>query len=173
MKTTIRWALLAGMGLGLAACGKGGDTNASGAEAMKVSGSWEAEFPGKTDPAGTLKAKGKVTFTGNDYTYAWYKKLVGPDGATVYDWAETARETGSASFAPDYMEWTAESFGEAEYNDGTRTWGQVTMKSTKNDYAIQYALEGGKLTLKEDINLDGDFDDVFESPETLSYTKVN
>jgi hypothetical protein len=157
----------------MVACSKGGDKNASSADAMKISGSWEAEFPDKTDPAGTIKAKGKVTLTGNGYTYAWYKKLVGSDGATVYDWAETARETGSASFTTDYMEWTAESFGEAEYNDGNRTWGNVAMKSSKNDYAIQYTVQGNKLTLKEDINLDGDFDDVFESPETLAYTKVN
>ena len=34
-------------------------------------------------------------------------------------------------------------------------------------------VEGNKLTLKEDINLDGDFDDVFESAETMTYTKIN
>ena len=174
MRTYIRWAIVGVIGLGLAACGEGGGKSASGsAEAFKVNGVWEAEFPDKTDAAGTLKSKGKVTFSDNVYTYSWYKKLVGPDNATVYDWTENARETGSASFAPDYMEWTADSFGEAEYNDGTKTWGNVEMKSQKNDYAIQYKLDGNKLTLKEDINLDGDFDDVFESAETMTYTKVN
>ncbi|MGH8480618.1 MAG: hypothetical protein ACREXK_13890 [Gammaproteobacteria bacterium] len=173
MRIYIRWAFVGGVALGLAACGEGGGTSASGADAFKVNGVWEAEFPDKTEGAGTLKIKGKVTFSDNDYTYAWYKKLVGSDNATVYDWTETARETGSASFAPDYMEWTADSFGEAEYNDGTKTWGSIGMKSTKNEYAIQYTVVGDKLTLKEDINLDGDFDDVFESPETLTYTKIN
>ena len=47
------------------------------------------------------------------------------------------------------------------------------MKSTKNDVAIQYTVDGNKLILKEDQNLDGDFDDVFGSPETMTYTKVN
>lgn len=172
MRTYIRWAIVVVVGLGLAACGEGGKS-ASSAEAFKVEGVWEAEFPDKTDAAGTLKGKGKVTLSDDVYTYSWYKKLVGPDNATVYDWTETARETGRASFAPDYMEWTADSFGEAEYNDGTKTWSDVAMKSSKNDYAIQYKLDGNQLTLKEDINLDGDFDDVFESPETLTYTKIN
>ncbi len=173
MRAYLHWAFVSGVGLGLAACGEGGGTNASGADAFKVNGAWEAEFPDKTDAVGTLKGKGKVTFSDSVYTYSWYKKLVGPDNATVYDWTETARETGSASFAPDYMEWTADSFGEAEFNDGTKTWSNVAMKSSKSDYAIQYTVEDGKLTLKEDINLDGDFDDVFESPETLTYTKLN
>jgi hypothetical protein len=173
MRTYIRWAIVGVVGLGLAACGEGGGKSASGADAFKVKGVWEAEFPDKTDAAGTLKSKGKVTLSDNVYTYSWYKKLVGPDNTMVYDWAETARETGSASFAPDYMEWTADSFGEAEFNDGTKTWSSVAMKPSKNEYAIQYTVEGNKLTLKEDINMDGDFDDVFESPETLTYTKVN
>jgi hypothetical protein len=173
MKAYLRWAFVGVVGLGLAACGEGDGKSASSADAVKVNGVWEAEFPDKTDAAGTLKQKGKVTFSDNSYTYTWYKKLVGPDNATVYDWTETARETGSASFAPDYMEWTADSFGEAEFNEGTKTWGDVGMKSSKNEYAIQYTVEGDTLTLKEDINLDGDFDDVFESPETLIYTKVN
>ncbi len=173
MRIRMQWALLGGAVLGLVACGEGGGTSASGgADAYKVTGAWEAEFPDKSDSAGTAKSKGKVTFSGNDYTYSWYKKLLGQDGAVVYDWTETARETGSASMTPEYMEWTADSFGEAEYNEGTRTWGSVAMKSSKNEYAIQYTLAGGKLTLKEDINLDGDFDDVFESAETTSYTKV-
>jgi len=173
MRTYIRWAFVGVVGLALAACGEGGDKSASSAEAFKVNGVWEAEFPDKTDAAGTLKSKGKVTLSDNVYTYSWYKKLVGPDNATVYDWTETARETGNASLAPDYMEWTADSFGEAEYNDGTKAWGNVEMKAQKNEYAIQYTVEGNKLTLKEDINLDGDFDDVFESAETMTYTKIN
>jgi hypothetical protein len=173
MRTYIRWAIVGVVGLGLAACGEGGGKSASSAAAFKVNGVWEGEFPDNTDTAGTLKSKGKVTLSDNVYTYSWYKKLVGPDNATVYDWTETARETGSASFAPDYMEWTADSFGEAEFNDGTKTWSSVAMKPSKNEYAIQYTVEGNKLTLKEDINMDGDFDDVFESPETLTYTKIN
>ncbi len=172
MRILMRLAILGGAALGLVACGEGGDKSASSADAYKIAGTWEAEFPDKKDPAGTVKSKGKVTFSGNGYSYAWYRKLLGPDGSTVYDWTETARETGSASIAPDYMEWTAESFGEAEYNDGTKTWSSVAMKSSKNEYAIQYTLDGDKLTLKEDINLDGDFDDVFESAETTTYTKA-
>jgi hypothetical protein len=52
-------------------------------------------------------------------------------------------------------------------------WGDIAMKSTKNDVAIQYTVDGNKLILKEEQNLDGDFDDVFGSPESMTYTKVN
>ncbi|MGH8581630.1 MAG: hypothetical protein ACREWG_02350 [Gammaproteobacteria bacterium] len=164
--------------LGLGACGGGeggGVAGGSGAsaESMNIAGSWEAVFPEKADDAGTHQGKGKVTFNGSSYSYSWYKKLVGKDGQTVYDWTEQAREDGSTSLAPDVMQWTAESFGEADYNEATRSWGKIDMKSSKNGYNIAYKLDGEKLTLQEDINLDGDYDDVFDSSETMTYTKVN
>ncbi|MDQ3563275.1 MAG: hypothetical protein M3436_03755 [Pseudomonadota bacterium] len=174
MKIYLQALALLGSVLGLAACGGDGDSAATASpDDFKIGGTWEAELPDLTDSLGTHKFKGKVTFSENTYTYSWSNRLVGTNSQVVYDWTETARETGSVSATPEYMEWTAESFGEAEYNQADNTWSTVEMKSSKSDYAIKYKLEGDKLTLMEDINLDGDYDDVFQAPETLIYTRVN
>jgi len=175
MKRNIKALALLSSVLGLAACGGESDDTAATAspESFKFGGTWEAELPDLTDSLGTHKSKGKVAFSENAYTYWWYKSLIGTNGQVVYELTETARETGSLSATPEYMEWTAESFGEAQYNQAANTWSTIEMKSSKSDYAVQYKLEGDKLTLKEDINVDGDFDDVFQAPETLTYTKVN
>jgi hypothetical protein len=175
MKRYLQALALFGSVLGLAACGGEGDDSAATAspDSFNLGGTWEAELPELTDSLGTHKSKGKVALSGNTYTYSWYKSLIGTNGQVVYELTESARETGSVSATPEYMEWTAESFGEAQYNQADNTWGEVEMKSSKNEYAIQYTLEGDKLTLMEDINVDGDFDDVFQVPETLTYTKVN
>ncbi|MGH8507555.1 MAG: hypothetical protein ACREVH_02380 [Gammaproteobacteria bacterium] len=173
MKTHLQALALLGSVLMAACGGEGGDSAASASpDSFNLAGVWEAELPDQSDSSGTHKSKGKVTLSGNTYTYSWYKSLIGPNGQVVYDLTETARETGSVSATPEYMEWTAESFGEAPYNQANNTWSAIEMKSSKNDYAIQYKIEGDKLTLKEDINIDGDFDDVFQVPETLTYTKV-
>ncbi len=173
MKRNLQALVLLGSVLGLAACGGEGDDSAASPDSFGLGGTWEAELPDLTDSLGTHKSKGKVALSGDTYTYSWYKSLIGTNAQVVYEMTETARETGSVSATPEYMEWTAESFGEAQYNQADNTWSAVEMKSSKNDYAIQYKLEGDKLTLKEDINVDGDFDDVFQVPETLTYTKVN
>ncbi|MGH8469029.1 MAG: hypothetical protein ACREVY_08655 [Gammaproteobacteria bacterium] len=174
MKRYLQALALLGCVLGLAACGESDDTAATASpDGFKLGGTWEAELPDLSDSLGTHKSKGKVTFSGDTYTYSWYESLIGTNGQVLYEMTETARETGSASATPEYMEWTAESFGEAQYNQAANTWSTIEMKSSKSDYAIQYKLDGNKLTLKEDINIDGDFDDVFQAPETLTYTKVN
>ena len=175
MKRNLQALALLGSGLGLAACGgEGADSEAAASpDSFNLGGTWEAAFPDRSDSLGTHKSKGKAALSGDTYIYSWYESLIGPNGQVVYELTETARETGAVSATPEYMEWTAESFGEAQYNQAANTWSAVEMKSSKNDYAIQYKLEGDKLTLKEDINIDGDFDDVFQVPETLTYTKVN
>lgn len=141
------------------------------AEDFGLAGTWEAKLATRDEDGKTVKEKGEVTFSGNTYKYSWYKKLINKDGSAVYDWSETARETGGASIAPEYMEWTANSYGTAEYNSGTQQWSPVNMEASTNTYAIYYLIDGDKLTLKEDYNLDGDFEDVIGMPETLIYTK--
>jgi len=154
----------------LLACQSGG--GGPSAEELGLAGTWEAELGTEKENGGTLKTKGEVSFSGNTYKYSWYKKLIDEDDSVVYDWSESARETGSTSLSPEYMEWTAKSYGTAEYNEGTQSWTPVNMKSSTNTYAIYYSLEGDQLTLKEDYNLDGDFDDVIGGmPETVRYTK--
>lgn len=142
-----------------------------GAEDFGLAGTWEAELFTEDENGKAMTEKGAITFSGNTYKYSWYKKLANKDGSTVYDWSEIARETGSASFAPEYMEWTADSYGTAEYNSGTQKWSPVNMESSTNTYAVFYSIDGDKLTLKEDYNLDGDFEDVLGMPETVVYTK--
>jgi hypothetical protein len=152
----------------LAACQSGGGLSA---EDFGLAGTWEAKLKTEKENGGILETKGEITFSDNTYKYSWYKRLVAEDGSTVYSWSETSRETGSTSISSDYMEWTADSYGTAEYNAGTQTWGSINMQSSTNDYAVFYSLEGDKLTLKEDYNLDGDFEDVFGMPETVLYSK--
>jgi hypothetical protein len=152
----------------LAACQSG---SGLGADNFGLAGTWEAELGTQEENGGTLETKGEVTFSGNTYKYSWYKKLIAEDGSVIYDWSETSRETGSVSITSDYMEWTANSYGTAEYNEGKQTWSSINMGPSANDYAIFYSLKDGKLTLKEDYNLDGDFDDVLGMPETVVYSK--
>jgi hypothetical protein len=179
MKQKLFYATTLAVALGLSACSGGGGGDKGGGKTLDgtpdsvgLTGSWEAQYPGKTDASGATTIKGKVEFSGDAFTYTWYEKRVGPDNQVVYDWTETMRETGKASATEGYMQWTADSFGEAEYNEVAKSWGAVNMKSSQNDYAITFSKDGDKLTMKEDINVDGDFDDTFTAPETLVYTKV-
>jgi len=176
MKQKFFYATTLAAVLGLSACGGGKSEGGKALEgtpgSMGLTGTWQAEYTGKTDASGTTHVRGKVSFDDGNFTYIWYQKLLGPDNQVVYDWTETARETGSASATAGFMKWIADSFGEAEYNEVAKTWGSVNMKSSQNEYMIAFSLDGAKLTLKEDINVDGDYDDVFTSPETLVYTKV-
>ena len=176
MKQKFFYATTLAAVLGLSACGGGKSEGGKALEgtpgSMGLTGTWQAEYTGKTDASGTTHVRGKVSFDDGNFTYIWYQKLLGPDNQVVYDWTETMRETGKVSATEGYMQWTADSFGEAVYNEVAKTWGPVNMKSSTNDYAITFSKDGDKLTLKEDINVDGDFDDVFTAPETLVYTKV-
>jgi hypothetical protein len=46
------------------------------------------------------------------------------------------------------------------------------MKNSTNGVNVYYNLNGDRLTLKEDVNLDGDFEDFFGVPETIEYKKA-
>lgn len=154
------------LALVVAACQSG-----PGAEKFGLAGTWEAKFGTENENGKTLHKKGEVTFSGNTYKFSWYKKLVNEDGSVVYDWTETARETGSISFTSEYMEWAADSYGAAQYSAGTQRWSPISMGDSASTYVVYYSLDGDKLTLKEDYNLDGDFEDVIGMPETAVYTK--
>jgi hypothetical protein len=157
--------------VGLSACGSSGGGGGGGGSNPALNGTWEAELPDKTEPDGTMKKKVSVKFDGGSYQYTWYNKKIDGSGATVYDWAETAKETGSVSASTDFMQWTADTFAEAEYNAATHQWGALKSKKSDSGYNVQYVIDGNKMTLKEDINLDGDFDDSFDTPETITYIK--
>jgi hypothetical protein len=155
--------------LGLAACGKdGGSPETKG----NMQGAWEGTWVDTREQAGKMEMKGRVTFNGNSYTYQWLRKLTDKEGKVAFDWTETGREEGKVSFTDGFMQWTATSFGEAMYNEAAKTWGTINMKSSSNGVNVYYTLSGNKLTLKEDVNLDGDFDDFFGVPETIEYTKA-
>ncbi len=159
------------LAIGLSACGSSGGGGGGGGGNAALNGTWEAELADKPDSGGTLKKKVSVAFNGDKYTYIWYSKLVDASNNPVYDWSETAKETGDVSASTDFMQWTADSFAEAEYNAASHQWGPLQSKKSGSGYNIQYKLDGNKLTLKEDINLDGDFEDSFDTPETITYSK--
>jgi hypothetical protein len=173
MKSIYVLAASATLILTLGGCGgsSSGGGGGGGSVNSAINGTWEAETPEKKEGNGSLKGKVSVTFNNGKYQYSWYKKLVDGSGATVYDWTEIAREGGSVTGGADFMQWTADSFSEAELNAATGKWGALQNKKTDAGYNIAYSVDGNKLTLKEDINLDGDTDDVFDTPETLVYIK--
>ncbi len=163
------WAAALPLALGLASCGQGGGTPEL---KSSLQGAWEGEWVDSREQSGKMEVKGRVTFNGNAYTYQWLRRLTDKDGKVAFDWTETGREEGKVSFTEGFMQWTASSFGEAMYNEAGKTWGTVSMKSSTNGVNVYYSMDGGKLTLKEDVNLDGDFDDFFGVPETIEYKKV-
>ncbi len=75
---------------------------------------------------------------------------------------------------PGVMELLADSFGvpnrtgDAQNQDGK----DYQLELSKSDYLIHYEIQNNQLVWMEDSNLDGDFDDVFEFPETVVYTLV-
>lgn len=144
-----------------------------GAKEIGLAGTWEAKLGTEGEDGKIRHRKGEVTFSDHSYKYSWYEKLVSKDGSVIYDWSERARETGSVSFMPEhkYMKWEADSYGTAQYNPGTKTWTAVSMSDSANTYTVLYSLDGDTLTLKEDYNLDGDYEDVIGKPETLVYTR--
>ncbi|MGH8524799.1 MAG: hypothetical protein ACREXY_11455, partial [Gammaproteobacteria bacterium] len=79
MKRNLPALALLGSVLALAACGGESDDTAATAspDSFKFGGIWEAELPDLSDSLGTHKSKGKVTFSGDTYTYSWYKSLIG------------------------------------------------------------------------------------------------
>lgn len=155
--------------LGLTACQS---NNQDKKDDVDLTGIWEARPASQKVSNGTLEVKGEITFSDNNYQQSWYKKLTAKDGSVIYDWSESARETGWDSITSGYMQWTANFYGTAEYDEETRMWSAINMWPSTNTHSIFFSLKDDQLTLKEDYNLDGNFNAVVDGqPETLVYFK--
>lgn len=154
--------------LGLAAC----QSNNQDKKDVDLTGTWKAKLGDQKVSSGTLEVQGEITFSDNNYQQSWYKKLIAKDDSVIYDWSESTRETGWDSITSGYMQWTANFYGTAEYDEETRMWSAINMWPSTNTHSILFSLKGDQLTLKEDYNLDGDFNDIVGGkPETLVYSK--
>ncbi|CAB1276645.1 hypothetical protein [Candidatus Nitrosacidococcus tergens] len=137
-----------------------------------LAGIWESTFEIKGSSNQIIKNRILLTLSEDSYQYSWYKKLVAEDDSSViYDWIEVSRENGRSSMTEGYMQWTADIYGHRRYNKNSGTWTQLRMHPSSNDHAIFSSLEGNKLTLKEDYNMDGDYNGFFDKPETLIFLK--
>ncbi|CAH9019083.1 hypothetical protein [Candidatus Nitrosacidococcus sp. I8] len=134
-----------------------------------LAGTWESTFEIKGSKDQIEKNRVLLTLSEGTYQYSWYKKLIKEDDTT--DWIEISREVGRVSMTEGYMQWTADSYGHRRYNKSNDTWTQLRMHPSSNDHAVFSSLEGNKLTLKEDYNVDGDYDGFFNRPETLIFLK--
>ena len=76
--------------------------------------------------------------------------------------------------APGVMALLADFYGVPDHSDDVQSEGETGYKlePSRSDYLIHYEIQSDQLVWKEDSNLDGDFDDVFEFPETMTYTFV-
>lgn len=73
------------------------------------------------------------------------------------------------------MELLADSYGLNNYIGDVQNQ-EITnyqLEPSNSDYLIHYEIRDKQLVWKEDSNLDGDFDDVFDFPETVVYTLID
>ncbi|BAW80888.1 hypothetical conserved protein [Candidatus Nitrosoglobus terrae] len=131
-------------------------------------GVWESEVNKQPRGNEILSIKKEIRFSDNTYQYSWYKKLAMKEGSIIYDWSEVARETGWDSITEGYMQWTANLYGAAKYNKEAGGWSSIKMSPSTNNHSIFFSLNGNKLILKEDLNLDGDFDDVIDGEAEIT-----
>lgn len=141
------------------------------AEDIGLAGTWEVDLSPGHDVS-TLK--GQVNFTGNRYVYTWLQRIEAPNLRSEH-WAPIEMEQGNIVVeAPGVMALLADFYGVPEYIDDVQSDGEISYKlePSKSDYLIHYEVRDNLLVWKEDSNLDGDFDDVFDFPETMTYTFV-
>jgi hypothetical protein len=140
-------------------------------EDVGLAGTWEVDLtPGRD--VSTLK--GQVNFTGNRYIYTWYQ-LKEASSLQTEHWVPIEMEQGNIVFEqPGVMALLADFYGVPELSDAVQSQGEIGYKlePSKSDYLIHYEVQNNQLVWKEDSNLDGDFDDVFDFPETMTYTFI-
>lgn len=147
--------------------------NTENNDSALLQGKWEAALSTKITTEGTISKKGQVEFTDDNYTYRWYQKFANPTGKTIVDWSLSSQEIGSYVAINGEMKWTVSSQGSAQFDSQTNHWGTPQMQPSNVNYDISYSLEGNQLILQEDNNLDGDFDDILPTPETLIYQRLS
>lgn len=141
------------------------------AEDIGLAGTWEVDLsPGRD----VSSLKGQVNFTGNRYVYTWFQRMEAPNLQSE-NWVPIEMEQGNIVVeAPGVMALLADFYGVPDHSDDVQSEGETGYKlePSRSDYLIHYEIQNNQLVWKEDSNLDGDFDDVFEFPETMIYTFV-
>jgi hypothetical protein len=142
------------------------------AEDIGLAGIWEVDLSPDKDVS---TFKGKVNFKGNRYVYTWYQLREDPDNRSK-NWVPIEMEQGNIVVEkPGVMQLLADSYGVS--NDSGDVQNQeVTnyqLEPSHSDYLIHYEIRDKQLVWKEDSNLDGDFEDVFDFPETVIYTLID
>lgn len=141
------------------------------AEDIGLAGTWEADLRPNSDVS---DLKGRVNFTGNRYVYTWYQLMENPHTQSR-DWVPVEMEQGNIVVEkPGIVALLADFYGVPERVNAIPGQGKLTYKlePSKSDYLIHYEIQSNQLIWKEDSNLDGDFDDIFEFPETMTYTLI-
>lgn len=137
-------------------------------EDLGLAGTWEVDLsPGRD--VSTLK--GQVNFTGNRYVYTWFQREEALNLQSE-GWVPIEMEQGNVVIeAPGVMALLADFYGVPEHSDDVQSGGETGYKlePSNSDYLIHYEIQNNQLVWKEDSNLDGDFDDVFDFPETMTY----
>ena len=141
-------------------------------EDVGLAGTWEVDL---TPGHGVSTLKGQVNFTGNRYVYTWYQ-LKEASGIQAEHWAPIEMEQGNIVIEePGVMALLADFYGVPDHSDDVLSQqGGIGYKlePSKSDYLIHYEVQKDQLVWKEDSNLDGDFDDVFDFPEIMTYTFI-
>lgn len=142
------------------------------AEDIGLAGIWEVDLSPDDD---TATFKGTVNFKGKRYVYTWYQLMENPNNRSK-NWVPIEMEQGNIVVKkPGVMELLADSYGVnqtiGDFQNQQET--DYQLEPSNSDYLIHYEIRDKQLVWKEDSNLDGDFDDVFEFPETVVYTRAD
>lgn len=148
----------------ISACTGSNDT----AEKLGIAGSWETDLAKPDNGSGSPALKGRVTFSGNQFVYSWLELPLRRDGR-VGEWRVIAKEQGNISSKADALQLMAVAYG---VSNGAKSSKEIFMEPVRNDYLIEYKIDENHLIWMEDYNLDGDFSDVGDVAETLSYIQV-
>ena len=138
---------------------------------LGLAGTWEVDL----SPNSNVSAfKGQVNFNGSRYQYIWYQLMEDAD-IQSRKWMPIEMEQGNIVIEkPGIMELLADSYGTPSHIGDSQSQDEIDyiLKPSKSDYLIHYEIQNDKLVWMEDRNLDGDFDDVNEFPETMIYMRV-
>lgn len=140
-------------------------------EDIGLAGTWEVDLSPDSDVS---NFKGQVNFTGNRYVYTWYQLREDPNIQSK-NWAPIEMEQGNIVVEkPGVIALLADSYGVPNRIDDMQSQNEMSyqLEPSKSDYLIHYEIQDDQLVWMEDANLDGDFDDVFDFPETMTYTFV-
>ncbi len=147
------------------------DSNNVAVGDLDLAGTWEVDL----SPNNNVSThKGQVNFNGSRYQYIWYQLMKDSDIQSK-KWTPIEMEQGNIVIEkPGIMELLADSYGQPSRVGVSQSPDEIdyALKPSKSDYLIHYEIQDDQLVWMEDSNLDGDFDDINDFPETMIYTRV-